>query len=177
MTKGELPPAQEKPMKISLIAAVAAYDWAIGKNNTLPWRLPSDLAWFKQYTQGKVVVMGRKTAESLRGPLPKRTNIVVSRNGYEREGFITKASFLDAIDHGQTFGNEIVVIGGSAMYDMAMPFANEAVISWVKGVKVENPDAFFPDTFHAFGWAATESEFVHEEGDEFSYARTIYHKR
>ncbi|WP_459782636.1 dihydrofolate reductase, partial [Photobacterium sp. R1] len=66
-------------MKISMVAAMAK-DRVIGKDNTMPWHLPADFAWFKKVTMGKPVVMGRKTFESIGRPLPGRHNIVISRN-------------------------------------------------------------------------------------------------
>jgi dihydrofolate reductase len=73
-------------MKLSLIVAKAA-NGCIGRDNKLPWYLPGDLKYFKQATFGKPIIMGRKTWESLKGPLPGRANIVISRQaGYARRG-------------------------------------------------------------------------------------------
>lgn len=65
-------------MTFSLIVATTLNN-VIGKDNQMPWHLPADLAWFRQNTTGKPVIMGRKTFESIGRPLPKRTNIVLSR--------------------------------------------------------------------------------------------------
>ena len=65
-------------MTFSLIVATTLNS-VIGKDNQMPWHLPADLAWFRQNTTGKPVIMGRKTFESIGRPLPKRTNIVLSR--------------------------------------------------------------------------------------------------
>ena len=83
--------------KITLIAAYAARR-CIGINNTMPWHLPEDFAFFKSYTTGKPVIMGRKTWESLpRKPLPGRQNIVITRQDYQAEGAQTAASLEDAL--------------------------------------------------------------------------------
>lgn len=163
-------------MKLSLIAAVSSHNWAIGVNNDLPWKLPSDLAWFKQYTSGKTVIMGRRTAESLPFAPPNRTNLVVSRRGYRRDGFRTKDSFLEAVVCARVIGKDIVVIGGESIYTACLPFATEAVISWVHGVNVENPSASFPKAFTSFPWHSALSEYVEDQRDQYSYTRTTYIK-
>ena len=71
-------------MTLSLIVATTKNN-VIGKDNQMPWHLPADLAWFRKNTTGKPVIMGRKTFESIGRPLPKRTNIVLSRTPYEHE--------------------------------------------------------------------------------------------
>ena len=84
-------------MTLSLIVAITKNN-VIGKDNQMPWHLPADLAWFRKNTTGKPVIMGRKTFESIGRPLPKRTNIVLSRTPYEHEGVIWKNSFESAVD-------------------------------------------------------------------------------
>ena len=84
-------------MTLSLIVATTKNN-VIGKDNQMPWHLPADLAWFRKNTTGKPVIMGRKTFESIGRPLPKRTNIVLSRTPYEHEGVIWKNSFESAVN-------------------------------------------------------------------------------
>ena len=84
-------------MTFSLIVA-ATLNGVIGKDNQMPWHRPADLAWFRQNTTGKPVIMGRKTFESIGRPLPKRTNIVLSRKPYEYEGVIWKESLESALE-------------------------------------------------------------------------------
>ena len=84
-------------MTLSLIVATTKNN-VIGKDNQMPWHLPADLAWFRKNTTGKPVIMGRKTFESIGRPLPKRTNIVLSRTPYVYEGVIWKENFESAVD-------------------------------------------------------------------------------
>lgn len=84
-------------MKLSIIVAMTK-NHVIGKNNQMPWHLPADLAWFRQNTGGKPIIMGRKTFESIGRPLPNRTNIVLSRSPYEHDGIIWKDNLQSAVD-------------------------------------------------------------------------------
>ena len=101
---------------LSLIVARAA-NGCIGRDNTLPWYLPNDLKYFKRVTFGKPVIMGRKTWESLKGPLPGRTNIVITRQpDYHADGARVVASLEDALSLAadQAFidgGDEAVIMG------------------------------------------------------------------
>ncbi|MDF1656429.1 MAG: dihydrofolate reductase [Verrucomicrobiales bacterium] len=103
----------------------------IGKDGDLPWRLSEDLKWFKKMTVGHPVVMGRKTMESLRGPLPKRRNIVISRNASELpEGFELVGSCEEALE--QLEGEEqISIIGGAQIYKEMLPQCDEVLLSYV----------------------------------------------
>ena len=97
-------------MTFSLIVATTLNS-VIGKDNQMPWHLPADLAWFRQNTTGKPVIMGRKTFESIGRPLPKRTNIVLSRQPFEQEGVVWKDSLESAVDFvrlvGESYLNNI----------------------------------------------------------------------
>ena len=90
-------------MDISLIWAMAE-NGVIGRGNTLPWRLPKDMQFFMAATMGKPVIMGRKTFESMKAPLPGRTNIVMtSDDNYEREGIKVAGNFAQAFQYIQEF--------------------------------------------------------------------------
>jgi dihydrofolate reductase len=108
-------------MEIVLLAAVAE-NGVIGANGAMPWRLKSDLARLKAMTLGKPVVMGRKTFASIGRPLPRRTNIVVTRDRHFRaDGVVVTYSFPDAKaiatgDALRRFATEIAVIGGADIY-------------------------------------------------------------
>ena len=84
-------------MTLSLIVATTKQD-VILQDKSMSWRFPADLAWFRKNTTGKPVIMGRKTFESIGRPLPKRTNIVLSRTPYEHEGVIWKENFESAVN-------------------------------------------------------------------------------
>lgn len=98
-------------MIFSLIVAMTK-NHVIGKDNQMPWHLPADLAWFRQNTTGKPVIMGRKTFESIGRPLPKRTNLVLSRQPYLHEGVIWQNSLESAVDFVKD-SPEILLIGGA----------------------------------------------------------------
>ena len=110
--------------KITLIAAMDQNN-LIGQDNSLPWHLPADLKFFKQQTLGKTVLMGRKTCESLPFVLPKRRNVVLSRNqSFTRDGF----EVVHDIDTLQP-EPELVVIGGAKIYQLMLPKATHLVIT------------------------------------------------
>jgi dihydrofolate reductase len=123
-------------MEIVLIAAVAD-NGVIGRDNAIPWRLKSDQQRFKAITLNKPVVMGRKTFESLRRPLPGRTNIVVTRDpNYRAAGAVVTTSFENAraVAHGDAlrrFATEIAVIGGAEVYAQWMAMASRLEITEV----------------------------------------------
>ncbi|MBD1547417.1 dihydrofolate reductase [Roseibium aggregatum] len=133
--------------QIVLIAAVAR-NGAIGLDNDMPWRLPSDLKHFKAMTLGKPVVMGRKTFESLGRPLPGRPNIVISRNGFAAEGAEVVSSLEEALQKASDLAadldvDDVIVMGGGQIYVQAMARADRLEITEVQA----DPDAdtHFPD--------------------------------
>ena len=114
----------------------------IGRNNKLPWRLPADMKHFKRLTMGKPVVMGRKTFESIGGPLSGRTNIVVTRNmQYHPDDCIIVHSIEEAFDLAKT-SNELMVIGGASFYEQALPLADRMYLTLVHATF--SGDALFP---------------------------------
>jgi dihydrofolate reductase len=127
-------------MQLSLIVAYAL-NRVIGRDNTLPWKLPSDLAHFKRTTLGHPVIMGRKTWESLGRPLPGRRNIVISRNPqYEAAGAQCVTSLALAIEAVQD-AEQAFVIGGAQIYQEALPFAQSVIATEILD-NIEG-DAFF----------------------------------
>lgn len=151
-------------MIISIIAAMDR-NRLIGNNNQLPWHLPADFAHFRSVTMGKPVIMGRKTYESIGKPLPGRTNIVLSRNpDLQIEGVICVTSFEDAI--AAVFDEEeIMIIGGSSIYEMLMPIVNRMYLTFVDAQF--DGDAWFPD-FEENQWQETESA-IHQADDRNLY--------
>lgn len=127
------------------LVLVAAIDRAraIGRDNTLPWRLPEDLKRFKALTLGKPVLMGRRTAQSLGRALPQRRNLVLSRTrqvpfeGMEPVGCLEEA--LAACGDVP----ELMVIGGGEVYALCLPEARRMHLTHVDAV-VDGADAFFP---------------------------------
>jgi dihydrofolate reductase len=121
---------------VAVIAAVAE-NGVIGAGNAIPWRLPSDSAFFKRTTLGKPVIMGRKTFESIGKPLPGRTNIVVTRqHGYQPDGVLVIDSLDAALQHAQAIAQadraaEVMVAGGGEIYQEAMALADRLYITHV----------------------------------------------
>lgn len=131
-------------MKINLIFARAA-NGVIGKDGTMPWHLPEDLAHFKRLTQGWPVIMGRKTWDSLPArfrPLPGRSNIVITRQAnWQHAGAEPVASLHAALERCKASA-EVWVIGGAQIYAQAEPLADRAEVTEIDA-EFEG-DAFAP---------------------------------
>ncbi len=112
----------------------------IGQGNNIPWHLPEDFKWFKKMTTGQVVVMGRKTFESIGRPLPNRETMVVSRGGFQFPGVRTIAS-LGEIDLARE-EREVFICGGAQVYAEALPLCSDLYLTLVK--RVVTGDTFFP---------------------------------
>ena len=125
-------------MTLSLIVAMTK-NHVIGQENKMPWHLPADLAWFRQNTLGKPVIMGRKTFESIGRPLPKRTNIVLSRQPFIHEGVLWKDSMESAVAGDS---QELMIIGGGQLFKQALPLANRLYLTEIQTELAG--DTFFP---------------------------------
>jgi len=153
--------------RIYLVAAVSS-NGIIGANGALPWRLPEDLAHFKRLTMGHPVIMGRRTWESLKGPLPGRDNIVVTRTpGYEAAGAAVASSLEAAL--ALCFGEPVVfVIGGSRLFAESLPIAAGLVMTEIH--REFEGDARFPD-YERSRWRETQRErHVTADGMKFDFA-------
>lgn len=130
-------------MIVSLIAAVAE-NGTIGRDGTLPWSLPADLRHFKALTTGHHVVMGRRTHDSIGRALPDRVNLVLtSRPDTIAPGCRPVASLDEALAIARAAGeSETFVIGGAALYALALPFAQRVHLTRVAAVV--DGDVFFP---------------------------------
>ena len=127
-------------MKHFKAIAAMSLNRVIGAGNKIPWHLPEDLKWFKQLTTGNVVVMGRKTFESIGRPLPNRETIILSRSQFTYPGVRT-LSDLSQIDLEQET-REVFICGGAQVYAQAMHLCSDLYMTLVKR-EVEG-DAFFP---------------------------------
>lgn len=128
-----------------LVSIVVAMDRnrLIGNNNQLPWQLPADLIHFKKLTMGKPIIMGRKTYESIGRPLPGRDNIVLTRTAtFQAEGVFVTNSLQQALEHVAST-EEAMIIGGSAVYELALPSADRLYITYVEDSY--QGDAWFPE--------------------------------
>ncbi|WP_300757917.1 dihydrofolate reductase, partial [Janthinobacterium sp.] len=115
---------------MSLLTIIVATDQqgGIGINNTLPWKLPEDLAHFKRLTTGHPIIMGRKTFDSIGRPLPNRRNIVITRNAeWRHEGVEAVASVADAI--ALLDGVEGYVIGGAEIYKQSLALTKRLIVT------------------------------------------------
>lgn len=129
-------------MLVSLVVAASTNN-VIGKDNSLLWKLPNDMRFFKNVTWGMPVIMGRKTYESLAHPLPGRKNIVLSRQPLESEGAIVVKSLDDALFLVKQMDvKEAMVIGGGEIYRLAWEKAKRIYLTRVDG-EFEG-DTFFP---------------------------------
>lgn len=143
-------PLPDPRFRISLIAALDR-EFAIGKDNALPWHLPDDLRRFKALTLGKPVLMGRKTAQALGRALPKRRNLVLTRSGgVAIPGMQAVGSLETALALAADAGDELCVIGGGEVYALALPFATHLHLTFV-ATTIEGADAHFP-RFDAGAW-------------------------
>lgn len=129
---------------VALIVAVAE-NGIIGRDGKLPWRIPEDMKWFKARTEGRPMIMGRKTWESFpKRPLPGRTNIVITRDGsFKAEGAVVVTSLGAALDVARGEApEEIMVIGGAEIYRAALPLVQRIYLTSVHG-EIEG-DTYFP---------------------------------
>jgi dihydrofolate reductase len=129
---------------MTLLAIIVAADQkrGIGINNTLPWKLPEDLAHFKRLTTGHAIIMGRKTFESIGRPLPNRRNIVITRNPEWRADGVETVHSIDearALVEGDA---QAYVIGGAQVYAQALAAADEIIITEIQATY--ECDAHFP---------------------------------
>jgi len=137
---------------VSLIVAMAQ-NGVIGRGNALPWRLPQDLKRFRAFTLGKPVLMGRKTYESIGRPLQDRANLVLTRDRrWRARGVIVVHSLEEALREAGP-AEELVAIGGAAIYRLVLPFARRIYLTHVLA---DVPgDTFFPD-FDPTQWEDAE---------------------
>ena len=162
-------------MAIQLIYARAA-NGVIGKDNTMPWHLPEDMAHFKELTRGCAVIMGRKTWDSLPArfrPLPGRSNIVVTRQAdWQAEPasdqILRAASLPEALELGHKLSQDVWVIGGAQIYAQALPLANAVEVTEI-GRDFEG-DAFAPELGKQWQ-AVSRSEHVSANGLPYSFVR------
>ena len=149
-----------KMAKISIIVAMAK-NRVIGKDNDMPWHLPADLQHFRKMTSGKPIIMGRKTYESIGRPLPKRHNIIVSRNSdYSQDGCDVVGSLDEAMKCAGDV-EEVFIIGGGFLYDQTINHVDKLYLTFID-LDVDG-DTFFPEYEHL---NLTKSASEHHKADE-----------
>ncbi len=144
-------------MKLTAIVAMTA-DRVIGKDGDLPWYLPDDLKFFKKQTLGHPILMGRKTFDSIGRPLPKRENIVITRDSsWSHEG-VTVIHEADALKN-HSHHERIYIIGGAQIYTSFLPLLEDIIITHVH--EAHAGDTFFPTYEKDF--AKSELILAHED--------------
>jgi dihydrofolate reductase len=152
----------------------------IGVDNNLPWNLKTDLNHFKNYTTNKIIVMGRKTFESIGRPLPNRLNFVVSRTIDEIENAFVFKSTKEAIDAAKKKClddgnyNEIVIIGGGYLFKDTLEITNKLVLT---NVDCDiNGDVYYPDIDFKFWKEKSSENFSRNEDNDYNFTVKIYEK-
>jgi len=160
-------------MVISHLVAVSNNN-VIGKDNDLPWKLKRDLQHFKNYTTGKTIVMGRKTYESIGRPLPNRRNIIISSTIRSIDGaevFSSLEAALEALKH----EDEIIITGGSYLFNDTTDIVNKLVITFVD-TSIEDGDVFYSDIDYKKWNLVEESFFQKDSENEHNFSIKVYEK-
>ena len=151
----------------------------IGVNNSLPWNLKTDLAHFKNYTSNKIIVMGRKTYESIGRPLPNRINLIVSNTIKEINGAELFKSTEDAINKAKELCinknlDEIIIIGGGYLFRDTLSITNKLVLTKVD-CDIEG-DVFYPGV-DLNEWEKLSSEhFTKDSDNDYDFTVITYEK-
>lgn len=167
-------------MKIVLVAAIGENN-VIGRDGQLPWRLKSDLAYFRELTLDKPVVMGRKTFQSIGKPLKDRTNIVISRDAtFAAPGVVTAPSFEAALELAREDAeargtDEIMIIGGSDIFAASLPLADRLEITHVHASP--EGDVTFPPIDPALWREVARTEHAAGPQDDAGFAVATYVRR
>lgn len=147
-------------MILSMIVAYAKDSedrQVIGKDNELPWKIKQDMVWFREQTSGNAIVMGRKTYESIGRVLPKRLNIIVTKDpNYKVEGAHVFTDLDEALKFACDSGLEVFIIGGQSIYEQCINRIDRLYVTFVKDKKFEG-DAFFPK------WTKTDFKEIQKE--------------
>jgi dihydrofolate reductase len=149
----------------------------IGKNNTLIWHLPADLKRFKTLTTGHVIIMGRKTFESIGKPLPNRTTIVISRQAdLQIDGAIIAHSVEEAILKAKSITREdIFIVGGAEIYALSLALADQILVTQLHDIF--EGDAYFPEIL-AESWEVTEKERgITDEKNAYQFSYITYSRK
>jgi dihydrofolate reductase len=158
---------------LSLIVAAASNN-TIGKNNQLLWHLPNDLKFFKNTTWGSVVIMGRKTFESVNKPLLGRLNIVITRQENWQAENVTVAKSLDEAIQIATelHYKEIFIIGGGEIYKEALPKTDKIYLTRIHA-EIEG-DTFFPEINRNEWQLVSSVDFKADEKHLYDYTFEVW---
>jgi dihydrofolate reductase len=145
-------------MKHFKAIAAMSENRVIGQGNKIPWHLPEDFKWFKKMTTGQIIVMGRKTFESIGKPLPNRETIVLSKSSFSYPGVRTVSDLNEIAGDGDS--REIFICGGAQIYEQALQQCSDLFLTRVK--RTVEGDAFFPpfeDSFERVAVITDTPEF------------------
>lgn len=160
-------------MKVSLIVAMAR-NRVIGRDNRLPWRLSSDLKWFKSLTMGHHVIMGRRTYDSIGRPLPGRTSIVISRTwSAAPEGVTVVRSIEEALEAARG-EEEVFVLGGAEVFRRTLPMADTLFLTLVHA-DVEG-DVLFPELEPDDWQLVSREDHDSDEKNEYPFSFLVYER-
>jgi len=153
-------------MTVSIIVAIGE-NHAIGKNNQLLWHMPNDLKHFKDITSGRTIIMGRKTFDSVGKPLPRRRNIVVTRQDITIPGCEVVKSIEDglALCKGE---DEVFIGGGAEIYKLAMHLTNRIYLTIIH--KSFDADTFFPEIDKTEWKEVKREDFEPDEKNPLPYS-------
>ena len=155
-------------------------NWVIGVNNDLPWSLKDDLAHFKKYTTGKIIIMGRKTYESIGRPLPNRVNYVISSTLKDIEGVSIFTSLEDAIEAAkiynldQDIANEIAIIGGGYLFRDSIHSFNKLVLTRVD-CSIDG-DVYYPEIDFNNWELISSNKFLKNRDNQYDFTVETYKK-
>ena len=155
-------------------------NWVIGVNNDLPWSLKDDLAHFKKYTTGKIMIMGRKTYESIGRPLPNRVNYVISSTLKDIEGVSIFTSLEDAIEAAkiynldQDIANEIAIIGGGYLFRDSIHSFNKLVLTRVD-CSIDG-DVYYPEIDFNNWELISSNKFLKNRDNQYDFTVEPYKK-
>lgn len=153
-----------------MISLMVAHDpnHVMGLKNDLPWHIPEDLAYFKEKTMGKAMVMGRKTYESIGRPLPGRQSIILTRNkDFTAEGTLVVHELTEAIERAEEYAEEVMIIGGAEIFSMTLDIADRLYITLIES-EYEG-DTFFPSYGPEWELVSKTEEMTSKNGTVFSY--------
>lgn len=171
-------------MKVISIAAVGK-NGVIGKGSALPWDIPEDMKFFRNSTKEQIVIMGRKTLDSLGGPLPKRENAVITRDANLKvEGAKVFSDIKKAIEYYRArekefAGKNIFVIGGAQIYEAAMDLVDEV---WLTEIDSSfDGDIYFPfyedGSFQKEGFFLAQSRLKQDSQSPYQYRFNEFHRK
>ena len=163
-------------MIISAIVAKAKNN-IIGKDNDLPWHLPDDLKWFKEKTRGRHVIMGRKSFDSLGKPLPKRVNIVITRDkNFAHSGLEIVHSIPEALRFAQAEGEEeVFILGGGNIYTQTMEIWDRLYLTEVNAEP--EGDTLFPVVDYSKYDQVFEEAHQQDEKHAYGFTFKIFDRR